>query len=82
VSGVLGRSAAALRTIPGQEAVQIVTVRAVGAEGLLVEKPLDPAAEANLIGVILSTNWPAHFAVPAAAKQHHSGASKSGGQQA
>jgi hypothetical protein len=67
---------------PGDKAIQIVTIGPVGAESLFVEQPLDPTTSTNLVGMILQTNRPAHFAVPAAAKNHQSSSSHSRGHQA
>jgi len=56
--------------IPLPEAVQVVTIRAVSTESLLVKQALDTTSEAHLVGTILGTDGPAHPAMPAAAKQH------------
>jgi len=63
--------------IPGDQAVQIVTVRAVGAECVFIEQPLDSATQADLIGVVLSTHWPAHIAVPATPEEYNACACQS-----
>jgi len=70
------------RTVPRQETIQVVAVRPVRAESLLIEKPLDPTTEANLVGVLLGANRPTHLAVPATAKNHHPRAREPSGQQA
>jgi hypothetical protein len=61
----------ALRAILGDQAVQVVAVLAVCAEGLFIEEALDSAAQANLVRVILIADRPAHFTVPATAKNEH-----------
>jgi hypothetical protein len=58
--------------IPGDQAIEIVAVGSVGAEGLLIEQTLDAAAQANLIRMILEANRPTHLAMPAPAEDHHS----------
>ena len=68
-------------SLPGDEPIQLVTVRTVGAECLFIEKPLDAAAEANLIRMLLVAHRPAHFAMPATAKNQHCSASYSRGYQ-
>lgn len=59
--------------IPGNQAIEIVTVRPVGAEGILVKEALDATIQADLIGMVLSPDGPTHFAVPATAKNYHPG---------
>jgi hypothetical protein len=66
----------------GDKFVQIVTIGAVSAEGFLVEEPLDPAIQANLIGTILRTNRPTHLAMPAATECHNGSPCDAGGDQA
>ena len=68
-------------SLPGDEPVQLVTVRTVGAKCLFIEKPLDAAAEANLIRMLLVAHRPAHSAMPATAKNQHRSASYSSGYQ-
>jgi len=75
----LRTGAAPARTIPGQETIQIVAVRPVGTESLLIEKALDPTTEADLVGVFLGANRPTHPAVPATAENHHPGARQPSG---
>lgn len=58
--------------IPGNQAIQIVTVRAIGAECGFVEQAFNTAPGANLVGMILEADGPAHLAVPAAAKDYYS----------
>jgi len=49
---------------------------------MVVEQTLDTATQANLIGVTLCTNRPAHPAVPATAQDHDANTRQSCGQQA
>ena len=56
---------------PGDQTIKFVTVRTVSKESLFIEQSLDSTTEANLVGIALRTHRPAHFAVPAAAKQHY-----------
>jgi hypothetical protein len=65
--------------ITRNQAIEVVAVRSVGAEGLLIKQPLDATAQADLIGVILETDRPTHLAVPAAAKDDDSGGAQSRG---
>jgi hypothetical protein len=60
-----------LHSLPGNEAIKVVAVRPEGPKVLLVKEPLDPAAQANLVGVFLDANRPTHLAMPAAAQDHH-----------
>ena len=69
-------------SVPGNQALEVVAVRPVGAESFLIKQAFDAAAQANLIGVILRANRPTHFAVPAAAEQHHSGCPQPGDHHA
>ena len=57
-----------LPSFHGDQPVEIITVRTVGAESLFIEKALDAATQANLVRVLLIAHGPAHFTVPAAAK--------------
>lgn len=66
-------------TVASHQAIEVVAVRSVGAEGLLIKQAFDAAAQANLIGVILETHGPTHLTVPAAAQDHHSSRSQPGG---
>ncbi len=63
------------------QAIQFVAIGSVGAESLLVEEALDPAAQANLVRVILEANRPAHVAVPATAEDYYAGTRQSCGQE-
>ncbi len=72
---------ASSRTVPGQKTIQVVAVRPVRSEILLVEKTLDPTTKANLVGVFLGADRPTHLVVPATAKNHHPGACEPSGQQ-
>jgi len=68
-----------LRTIPGDKQLQFVAVGSVGLEVLLVKEPLDPASQADLVGVPLRANWPAHLAVPASSEENDRHPSQAGG---
>jgi len=68
--------------IPGNQAIEIVAVRSVGAEGILIKETLDAAIEANLVGMVLSPDGPTHFAVPATAENDHPSTGQSSRQQA
>jgi len=63
----LGLNLSASNPVTGHQAIEVVTVRTVSAEGLLIEKAFDAAAQANLIRAILEAHRPTHLAVPAAA---------------
>ena len=67
-----------LRSRPGNEAIEVVAVRSERPEGLLVEEPLDPTAQANLVGVLLDANRPTLLAMPAAPQDHHGSAGDAG----
>jgi hypothetical protein len=57
--------------LPGfqsDQPVEIIAVRTIGAERLLIEKALDAATQAYLVRVLLKAHRPAHFPVPAASK--------------
>ena len=77
-----GRNLVLSSSVPGNQAIEVVAVGAVGAEGLLIKQAFDAAAQANLIGVIVEAHGPAHLAVPAAAKDHDSGRAQAGGKHA
>ena len=76
-SAVLGRygsgSLGTLGTIPGKQAVQIVAIGSVSTEIPFIKQPLDPTTQADLVGVILEANRPAHFAVPATSQNDNPG---------
>ena len=67
---------------PGDQAIEVVAIGAIGAESFLVEKPFDSAAQADLIGITLRAHGPAQFAVPAAPEEHHAGAGQPRSQKA
>lgn len=50
------------------QTLQVVAIRAIAAEGIFIEEALDAAAKANLVGISLGSDRPAHPAMPAAAK--------------
>jgi hypothetical protein len=68
-----GMNIAGSSSVAGNQALEVVAVRPVGAESSLIKQAFDAAAQANLIGVILRAHRPTHIAVPATAEQHHSG---------
>lgn len=68
--------------VAGNQAIEVVAVGSVGAEGFLIKQALDATAQANLIGMILEANWPTHLAVPAAPENHHPGGAQPGGNDA
>jgi hypothetical protein len=72
----LGLNFAGASAILGNQTAEIVAVRSVRAEGLLIEQALDAATEAHLIGAILVPNRPTHLAVPATAKDYDSRSSQ------
>ena len=53
------------------ELVQIVAVRSVGTERPFIKKTFDAAPKANLIGMFLIADRPAHLAVPATSEHEH-----------
>jgi hypothetical protein len=67
---------------PCNQTVKFVTIGAIGTKCFLVEKTLDPATQTDLVGTTLGANRPAHFAVPAAAKQYHAGTGQPRRQEA
>ena len=64
--------------VADNQAVEIVAVRSVGAESLLIKQALDAATQANLIGIILEANRPTHLPMPATAEDHDSRRSQPG----
>jgi len=60
------------------ELVQIVAVRSVGTERPFIKKAFDAAPKANLIGMFLIADWPAHLAVPATSEHEHRSACNAG----
>ena len=56
---------------PGNQPIQVVTVRPIRAKALLIKQALDPAAHANLIGMFLYPDRPAHLSMPASSKEHN-----------
>jgi hypothetical protein len=55
----------------GNELVQVIAVRPVGSERLLIKESFDPAPKADLVRMLLIADRPAHFAVPATAEDEH-----------
>src|SRR5215469_18236290 len=70
-----------LARIPSNKSIQIIAIGTVGAESLFVEESLNTAPQTHLVRVLLIANWPAHFAMTAAAKHQHRSASYSGCKQ-
>jgi hypothetical protein len=68
--------------VPGKQSIEIVAVRSIRPERMLVKKALDAAPEAHLIGALVGSNRPAHFAMPATPQQHDGRTSYPGGYQA
>ncbi len=58
----------AIGRVPGNQAVEIVTVGTIGAERLFIKKALDSASETDLVRVLLVADGPAHLAMPTAAE--------------
>jgi len=50
--------------VPGNQAIEIVTVRPISTEIVLIKQTLDAAIEANLVGMVLGPHWPTHLSVP------------------
>lgn len=65
--------------LPGNETVEVIAVRSIAPEILLIEQALDATAKTDLIGVSLSTNGPAHVLVPAAAQDRDGRSGKASG---
>lgn len=74
---VAARRLGQLRTFPGDKSAQIVAIGPIGTEVMLIKKAFDPAPEANLVGMVLRADGPAHFSMPASAKHYHRGAGQS-----
>src|ERR1035438_8286671 len=66
-----------LRSFPGNQFRQVIAERAIRAKFLLIEQSLHATLQADLIGVVLHANRPAHPAVPAAAERRASAISSS-----
>ena len=77
--GSLGLAAA---VVPGNEAVQVVAEGAICAERLFVEKALDPASRADLVGMVLDADGPTHLPVPTAAENQQRSAGDASRKQA
>ena len=61
------------RLVPGDQAIQVVAIRAVRPKLAFIEQPLNAATETHLVGVILSAHRPTHLAVPTPPQDYHSG---------
>ena len=75
----LGMNLAAVSPVLRDQSIEIVTVRSVRAEGLLIKQTFDPTTQADLIRMILKAHRPTHLAMPAAAEDHDSGRSQTCG---
>jgi len=53
------------------QTIQIITVRAVSAEGPFIEQAFDSTSQANLVGMLLVPYWPAHLTMPASSKNQN-----------
>jgi hypothetical protein len=53
-----------------KQSLKVVAEWAVAVKGVFIEKTLDTATSANLVGATLRADRPAHLTVPAASKQH------------
>jgi len=78
VDGRFGLSFTTSSAVASHQAIKIVAVRSVSAEGLFIEQTLDAATQANLIGMILKAHRPTHLAVPATAQDNDSSGSQPG----
>jgi len=78
MNGGLGfrRSPLGSSQISGDEAIEVIAVGSVSAEGLRIKQTFDATTEANLIRVILEANRPTHLAMPATAEDHYSSRSQ------
>ena len=68
--------------LPSDEAGEVVAERAVAAKVLLVKQAFDPAAQADLVGMVPGTDWPAHILMPAAAQDSYGSSGNTGGHDA
>ena len=66
-------------SVPGNQPIQVVAVRTIGAKSFFVEKALNSAAQAYLIRMLLVADRPAHLAMPAAAENEHCSPGDTGG---
>ena len=66
--GLGGRKFRPSGAIPSNQLIEVVAIRAVGAERPFIEESLDSAVQADLIRVILRPHRPTHLAVPATAQ--------------
>jgi hypothetical protein len=53
--------------VPGNQTIDVVSVRSIGPECLFIEKAFDAATGTDLVGVSLAADWPAHLVMPATA---------------
>jgi len=82
VGAGLGLQFTVSNSVASHQAIEVVAVGSVSAKSLLIKQAFDAAAQANLVGVILEPHRPTHFAVPAAAEDHHSRRSQPGSNHA
>ena len=71
----LGETLTLSSPVTSHQAIEVVAVRSISAEGLLIKQAFDAAAQTNLIGMIVEAHRPTHLAVPAAAQDHYSSGS-------
>ena len=74
----LGLTLALAHSVASHQAIEVVAVGSVSAEGFLIKQAFDATAQAYLIGVILKAHRPTHLPVPAAAEDHNSSRSQPG----
>lgn len=68
-----------VRTIPSDQELQFIAIRAIGLKGFLIKQSLDATAQADLVGITLGANRPAHLAVPASPEENDGHSSQAGG---
>ena len=71
-----------VRQVPGNQPIQVVTVWPISAERVFIKQALDAATQADLVGVLLQADRPAHLAMPATAKNHQSSPCQPGSHHA
>ena len=59
-----------VRTIPSDQKLQLVAIGAISLKGFLIKQSLDATAQADLVGIALGANRPAHLAVPASPEEN------------
>jgi len=51
--------------IPGDQTIDVISVRSISPESLFIEKAFDTATGTDLVGIPLAADWPAHLVMPA-----------------